>query len=81
MNWDIQITVSRLIAFVMIALGFVLSYILKDASAFITACTSAGVIIAIKTGLYAYGESKNNRGGSESSTTKTTTETETIKEN
>lgn len=79
MKFDLQITISRLVALIMIVLGFVLSFILKDSTAFVTACTSAGIVIAIKTGFTAYGEAKN-KNSSESSTTRTTTETEIIKE-
>lgn len=64
MKFDLQITISRLIAIIMLVFGFVLSYIQKDATAFVTACSAAGVIIAIKTGFYAYGESKNKTDGS-----------------
>ncbi|MFA6916980.1 MAG: hypothetical protein WC222_11325 [Parachlamydiales bacterium] len=66
----------------MLIFGFTLSYIQKDSTAFVTSCTAAGVIVAIKTGFYAYGESRNQSPGTttESSKTETTTKTETIKE-
>lgn len=82
-KFDLQITISRLVALIMLIFGFILSYIQKDATAFVTACSAAGVIIAIKTGFYAYGESRNPYSGTttETSKTKTTTKTETSKEN
>jgi hypothetical protein len=79
MKFDLQITISRLIALIMLVFGFTLSYILKEPSAFITSCSAAGVIIAIKTGFYAYGESRKSDVSSESSKTETTT-TKTIEE-
>lgn len=54
MKFDIYITISRFMAILMVLLGFALSWYLKEPSAFITACTASGVVIAIKTGINAY---------------------------
>jgi len=71
---DLYITISRFMAILMVVLGFILSWFQKDQAAFITACSAAGVVIAIKTGIQAYGA---NRSGSTETTTTETSETST----
>ena len=76
-KFDLYITISRFMAILMVVLGFILSWFQKDQAAFITACTASGVVIAIKTGIQAYGA---NRSGTSSSTTETTETTVTTEE-
>jgi len=77
-KFDLYITISRFMAILMVVLGFILSWFQKDQTAFITACTASGVVIAIKTGLGAYG--RNQKSGTSSSTTETTETTVTTEE-
>lgn len=70
-KFDLYITISRFMAILMVVLGFILSWFQKDQTAFVTACTASGVVIAIKTGFAAYGDSRK-QGTSTSSTTETT---------
>jgi len=74
-KFDLYITISRFMALLMVVLGFILSWFQKDQAAFITACTASGVVIAIKTGIQAYGA---NRTGTSSTTTETTSKTEEL---
>ena len=78
-KFDLYITISRFMAILMVVLGFILSWFQKDQAAFITACTASGVVIAIKTGIAAYGDNKN-KGTTTSSTTETTETTVTTEE-
>lgn len=77
-KFDIYITISRFMAILMVVLGFILSWFQKDQSAFITACSASGVVIAIKTGLQSYGESRKK--GTSSSSTETTETSVTTRE-
>jgi hypothetical protein len=62
MKFNIEITVSRLLAFIIIVLGFVISYKQDTSTAFEVACATAGVIIGVKTGITAWGRAKNLKG-------------------
>lgn len=73
---DLYITISRFMAILMVVLGFILSLILKEPSPFITACTASGVVIAIKTGIQAYGANKTGTSSTATETTETSTKTE-----
>ena len=75
-KFDLYITISRFMAILMVVLGFILSWFQKDQTAFITACTAAGVVIAIKTGFTAYGANRKSGTSSSTETTETTTKTE-----
>jgi hypothetical protein len=57
-----------LLAFIIIVLGFVISYKQDTSTAFEVACATAGVIIGIKTGLTAWGKTKNLNGSNNENT-------------
>lgn len=75
-KFDLYITISRFMAILMVVLGFILSWFQKDQTAFVTACTASGVVIAIKTGFGAYGKNRKTGTSSSTETTETITKTE-----